>query len=87
MGLAEFIALDPYDPASTERKLKELIPRARGVVDYVIHPDGDVVVKYDPRQFSSDVLEDALGRLGFQLRHITDEPDADEAELRQALGQ
>jgi hypothetical protein len=32
MGLAEFIAQDAYDPASTERKLRELIPRARGVL-------------------------------------------------------
>ncbi len=86
MGLAEFIAQDPYDPASTERKLRELIPRARGVIEYVIRPDGDVTVKYDRRQFNGEVLEEALGRLGFELKHIADEPEADEAKVRKALG-
>ena len=86
MGLAEFIAQDPYEPASTERKLRELISRARGVIECVIRPDGDVVVKYDRHQFNDEVLEEALGRLGFELKHITDEPDADEATVRKALG-
>lgn len=86
MGLVEFIAQDQYDPASTERKLQELIPRARGVLECVIRSDGDVVVKYDRRQFNAEVLEEALGRLGFQLKHITDEPDADETKVRKALG-
>ena len=35
---------------------------------------------------STKVLEEALGQLGFLLKHITDEPDADEAKVRKALG-
>jgi len=86
MGLARFVAQNPFDPASTERKLRELIPRARGVMDWVIRPDGDVVLKYDSRQFNDEVMEEALTRLGFQLKHILDEPNAGEAEVREALG-
>ena len=46
----------------------------------------DVVLKNDRRKFNDEVPEEALRRLGFQLKHITDKPDADEARVRKALG-
>ena len=86
MGLARFVAQDPYDLAATERELEDLLSKARGVIDYAIGQNGDVVVVYDRHQFSDEVLEDALGRLGFRLQHIMDDPNADETQVRHALG-
>jgi hypothetical protein len=34
-----------------------------------------------------EVIEDALSRIGFKVQHILDEPDAAEAEAREAIEQ
>lgn len=86
MSLARFIARDPYAPRATEEELEELIPKMHGVVDWTIHSNGDVTLEYDRTRISDETIEEALKGLGFRLRHICDEPEADEAEVHRALG-
>jgi hypothetical protein len=86
MSLARFIARDRYAPAATEEELENLIPRMHGVVDWTIHSNGDVTLAYDRSRISDEVIEEALKGLGFQLKHICDEPEANEAEVHRALG-
>jgi hypothetical protein len=45
IGLARFVAQDPYTPAATEQELEELIPKVRGVIDWAIHPNGEVTLE------------------------------------------
>jgi hypothetical protein len=85
MGLAKFTAKDPYNPAATEEELDEIIPKIHGVIDWTVHEDGDVTLEYDRHLISDELIEDALVGMGFKLKHIFDEPDASEAEVRSAL--
>ena len=85
MGLAKFTAKDPYSPAATEEELDEIIPKIHGVIDWTVHEDGDVTLEYDRHLISDELIEDALVGMGFKLKHILDEPDASEAEVRSAL--
>ncbi len=85
MGFARFIAKDVEDPAATEKELQELISKARGVVDWAICPNGDVAIEYDRHQTSGEIIEEAFTRLGFQLEHIADEPNAGEVQVREAV--
>jgi hypothetical protein len=72
MSLARFIARDPHTPAATEEELE--------------HSDGEVTLEYDRSIISDDLVEEALAGMGFQLKHIFDKPEADEAEIHQRLG-
>jgi len=87
MGLARFVAQDPYTPAMTEKEMEELIPRIRGAMDWTIHPNGEVTLEYDRVQNSDDIIEAALAGMGFKLKHIFDHPDANQTEMRAALGE
>jgi predicted TIM-barrel fold metal-dependent hydrolase len=86
MGIVKFIAKDPNDPAATRKELEGLVSKARGVVDWTLRPNGEATLEYDPHQTNVEILEEALTRLGFQVKPIADEPDANESELRRALG-
>jgi hypothetical protein len=86
MGLARFVAKDPYAPAATEKELEDLIPKIHGVIDWTIHPNGDVTLEYDGSRISDELIEEALVGIGFKLKHICDDPDADEVEAHKALG-
>jgi len=85
MGLARFIAKDPYRPAETEQELDELLSEMDGVLDWTIHAGGDVTVEYERHHISDDLIEEALDGLGFELTHIYDQPAVDEAEAREVL--
>ena len=85
MGLAKFTATDTYTPAATEEELENIIPKIHGVIDWNVHEDGDVTLEYDRHLISDELIEDALVGMGFKLKHILDEPDASEAEVRRAL--
>lgn len=87
IGLARFIARDPEAPAATEEELENLIPRIRGAIDWVIHPDGDVTLEYDRTRNSDEIIEEALTSLGFRLKHIYDHPVTGEIEVEKALAQ
>jgi hypothetical protein len=86
VGLAEFIAKDPYSPAAIEKELRDLMPRIHGVMDWTIHPNGDVTFEYERSPINDDVIEEALIGMGFRIKHIFDHPYADEAEVRETLG-
>ena len=87
IGLARFVALDPDAPAATESELEYYIPKIRGVIDWAIHPNGDVTLEYDSRLVARDemLIEEALTALGFKVKHIYDHPVTDEAEVEEAL--
>jgi hypothetical protein len=86
VGLAEFIAKDPYGPEAIEDELRNLVPKIHGVIDWTIHPNGDVVFEYTHNPVNDQVIEEALAGIGFEIKHIFDEPDASEAEVHEALG-
>jgi hypothetical protein len=86
MGLARFVAQDPYRPRATKEELNELLNRVDGALDWTIHDNGDVTLKYDSDRLYEGLLEDALAGIGFKLHHIVDEPDVVEAEAEDALG-
>ncbi len=86
MGLARFVAKDPYTPAATEKELEDLIPKIHGVIDWTIHANGDVTIEYDRERISDELIEEALIGIGFKLKHIYDDPNADEVKAHKALG-
>lgn len=85
MGLAKFIAKDPYKPAATEKELEELIAEMQGIINWIIHANGEVVVEYDRHLISDELIEEALDGVGFELKHISDKPEAGEDEVVEAL--
>jgi len=85
MGLARFVARDPYTPAVTEQELEEIITKIHGIIDWTIHPNGEVTIEYNRQLISDELVEEALTGIGFELRHIFDDPDADENEVEEAL--
>ena len=85
MGLARFVATDPYTPAITEQELEEIITKIHGIIEWTIHPDGEVTIEYDRHIISDELVEEALRGVGFELKHIFDDPDADETEVEEAL--
>lgn len=87
MGLARFVATDQQRPKATEEELRDLLYKMDGVVDWTIHENGDVTVEYEPHRIGDQLIEDALAGIGFELHHIYDRPDADDAEVETALEQ
>jgi len=85
MGLARFVARDPYRPAQSVEEVDELLQEMDGVVDWAFDPDGQVTVEYDPDRINDALIEDALAGVGLQLEHISDEPQAAEKERLRAL--
>ena len=86
MGLARFVAQDPYRPKATKEELDSLLDRVDGVLDWTIHGNGDVTLEYDSSRIYEGLIEDALAGIGFRLHHVLDEPEANEAETDDALG-
>lgn len=84
MGLARFIAKDPYKPAATRAELDDLLVEMHGIINWKIGADGEVTVEYDPVRISDQVIEEALDGMGFKLQHIFDKPHASDAEVHQA---
>lgn len=85
MNLARFVARDPYRPPATREELDELLLKMDGVIDWTIHGQGEVTLEYDRTRISDELIEDALAGIGFDLTHIFDIPDADQAEIDEAL--
>jgi hypothetical protein len=86
VGVAEFIAKDPFDPEAVDKEMRDLMPKIHGVIDWTIHPHGDVTFEYERSPINDALIEEALSGMGFKIRHVCDDPNADEAEVRQALG-
>ncbi|MGD8623024.1 MAG: hypothetical protein PVF47_00985 [Anaerolineae bacterium] len=86
MGLARFVAQDPYRPRATKKELESLLDKVDGVVDWTIDDNGDVTLEYDSNRLYEGLIEDALAGIGFKLHHIVDEPDAGQARAEKALG-
>jgi hypothetical protein len=59
MGLARFVAQDPYRPRATKEELEGLLDRVDGVLDWTIHDNGDVTLEYDSDRLYEGLLEDA----------------------------
>ena len=85
MGLAKFIAKDPHKPTATEKELEALIAEMQGIIDWTIHANGEVAVEYNRHLISDELIEEALDGVGFELKHISDKPEASEAEVVEAL--
>jgi hypothetical protein len=85
MGLARFVAQDPYRPNATKEELDGVLDRVDGALDWMIEDSGDVTLEYDTERIDEGLLEDALAGIGFKLYHIIDEPAASVAEAESAL--
>jgi methanogenic corrinoid protein MtbC1 len=88
MGLAKFVAKDPYTPAATEKELEELIASMHGVINWSMQSNGNVTemtVEYDRHLISDELIKTALSGVGFKLKEICDQPETSEAEVREAL--
>ena len=88
MRSAKFIAKDPYTPGATEKELEKLIAEMHGVINWTIQPSGkmaEVTVEYDRHLISDELIETALNGVGFELKHISDKPEASEAEVQEVL--
>ena len=85
MGIGEFVAVDPYDPKGTEKELDFFISRFKGMMDWEIRPNGDVVIQYDSARINEDLIEEVLERNGFRVKHILDLPRASEAQAFKAF--
>jgi hypothetical protein len=86
MGLARFVAQDPYRPRATNDELDRVLDRVDGALAWTIEENGDVTLEYDSERIDEGLIEDALAGIGFKLHHIADEPAASEAEVEEALG-
>ncbi|MFN2186171.1 MAG: hypothetical protein ACK2UU_19475 [Anaerolineae bacterium] len=86
MGLARFVAQDPYRPNATKEELDGVLDRVDGALDWKIEENGEVTLEYDTERIDESLLEDALAGIGFKLHHIVDEPVASVAEVEGALG-
>ncbi len=83
--VARFMAIDPFVPADTRRELEDLLRRFHSVFAWTIHPDGEVTIEFDRTYISDTVIEEALVRLGFVVKHVFYEQDVDEAEIQRVL--
>ena len=84
-GLVRFVARDPDEPAASAHELEGLIPKMKGVIDWMIHANGDVTVEYDHDSIAYDAIEMALRGLGFKVMHVYDNPDVDPTEVQEGL--
>jgi hypothetical protein len=87
MGIAKFVAIDPYAPSATEAELEDYLSRIHGVMDWTIHHNGEVTLEYDNNLINDRLIEDALAGIGFKLKHLADKPKASESEIEKALKQ
>jgi hypothetical protein len=85
MGIARFSARDPYRPACSEQELDELLSEMDGVLDWTVDAANEVTVEYDRHDISDEVIEEALAGVGFDLKHISDDPDVAEGEAQAIL--
>lgn len=72
MSRATFIARSPDDRKENEKKLNGIISEVRGITDWNIGPNGEVTVEYNHDETSSNIIEEALAGIGYQVRHIHD---------------
>jgi hypothetical protein len=87
LGLVRFVTRDPYRPSETEEEVDELLQEMDGVIDWTIHPDGEVTVEYDTARIDDSLIEDGLAGVGLELEHVFDKPDATDQELQSSLSQ
>lgn len=87
MGVAKFIANDPFAPKATKDELDELLSRMDGVLDWAVNPDDEVAVEYDNDRITDEMIEAGLSGTGLVLKHISDEPDFEENAVREMLNE
>jgi|GEM_PF-2035521 len=85
MGLATFVAIDPYAPAATGKEIDVLLSKMSGVVDWRMHARGDITVEYRNDVISDQLIEAALVGVGFRLKHVCSEPEAVSELVKEAL--
>ncbi len=73
MTRAIFEAVDPYHRTSDRSQLQNLLADIRGVTDWDIDGDGQVIVDYNHEETSSNVIEEALAGVGYKVKHVQDE--------------
>lgn len=86
MGVAQFIAEDPYAPAATEAEIEALLVEMSGIANWTIESNGEVRVEYDSYYISSDMIEEALAGLGFKVKHLSEEPGAETGKVLPKTG-
>lgn len=85
MGVAKFIAKDPYVPSATLEELYDLLSEMDGVLDWSVSQAGEVAVEYDQYRITDEMIEKALSGLGFEVKHLSDVPDLPDEQARQVL--
>ncbi len=81
---AIFTAIDPNRRTSERSQLSNLLADIRGVLDWQIDSDGQVIVNYNHEETSSNVIEEALAGVGYRVKHVRDDVrlgDADAPNL------
>lgn len=84
MSQAIFTAIDPNRRTGERSQLRNLLSDMRGVLDWRIDADGQVVVEYNHEETSSNVIEEALAGIGYRVKHVHDDArlgDADAPNL------
>ncbi len=84
MSQAIFSAIDPNHRTGARSQLGNLLADIRGVLDWQIDSDGQVVVEYNHQETSSNVIEEALAGVGYRVKHVRDDArlgDADAPNL------
>ncbi len=72
MSQAIFIARSPDHREASEKKLDAIISDIRGITHWRVVPDGVVTVEYNHDETSSNVIEEALAGIGYQVQHVYD---------------
>ncbi len=73
MTQAIFCAVDPFHRNEDRSKLRYLLADIRGVKDWTINSNGEVIVDYSHAETSSNVIEEALAGVGYRIKHVHDD--------------
>ncbi len=85
MGLSRFIAYYLDAPSATRQHLGGFMLKMGAVKDWVVCPDGQVMLMYDSHRICGETIEEVLVRHGFEVKHILDEPYVDETAIQEAF--
>ena len=85
MGVAKFMAKDPYAPGATREELDDLFEKMEGILDWAINENGEVAVEYDHDLINDQMIEGALSGVGLALKHISDAPNLPDEKAQQEL--
>lgn len=85
MGVAKFTAKDPYIPSATLEELYEILSEMDGVLDWSVNEAREVAVEYDHYRINDQMIEKALSGIGFEIKHVSDNPDLPDELAREVL--